>query len=109
MKVANDAFKKEIIDLHAESQELIKAVRSYGLKPDVVPLPEMEQRVLLSLGLSSQSETNDDVKPDWPILGFASQSEDSKKPSSQSEDRENVTTSLTHLKGSGIKLRRFLL
>ena len=64
VKVANDAFKEEIINLHKERQELIRAVYSLGLKPDVVPLPEQEQNVLRSLGLTSQSGHLQDVKPE---------------------------------------------
>ena len=94
VKVANDAFKEEIINLHKERQELIRAVYSLGLKPDVVPLPEQEQNVLRSLGLTSQSGHLQDVKPEikpktYTVKGSTNQIEEETDRTSQSKGRKN--------------------
>ena len=103
--MANDAFKEEIINLHKERQDLIRAVYQLGLKPDVVPLPEQEQNVLRSLGLISQSVLLQDIKPDikpktsavgpsanqlTQDTGHISQSEQSKNNPNQSEGSTDI-------------------
>ena len=94
VKVANDAFREEIINLHKERQELIRAVNSLGLKPDVVPLPEQEQNVLRSLGLTSQSGHLQDVKPEikpktYTVKESTNQSEEETDHTSQSKESKN--------------------
>ena len=113
--MANDAFKEEIINLHKERQDLIRAVYQLGLKPDVVPLPEQEQNVLRSLGLISQSVVPQDVKPEikpktsavgrstnqpTQETGHISQSEQGKNNLNQSEE---FTDPSSQSEESGIK------
>ncbi len=74
VKVANEAFRAEIAELHAEREELLKAVRSLGRAPDVEPIPEVGRQVLRALGLSSQSEpgVKDEVKNRvWGLLNLS--------------------------------------
>ena len=96
MKVANDAFKGEIIRLHKEREELMKAVQSLGLKPKLSPLPDVEQNVIRSLGLSSQLDIVEEAKPKLKDVSssvpYTGQSEESLCRGSQSKDGERLTS-----------------
>ena len=96
VKVANDAFKEEIIRLHKEREELMKVVQSLGLKPKLSPLPDVEQNVIRSLGLSGQLDILEGVKPVSKDISssvpFTGQSEEGQCRGNQSKDGERLAS-----------------
>ena len=73
----------------------METARSMGLKPKLSPLPDIEQNVIRSLGLSGQLDIVEDVKPKLKEVSssvpYTGQSEESLCRGNKSKDGGGLT------------------